>query len=786
MSSALPSALPSVLPSALHHLAPAFLSVERADGLLLTVHDHAAIVDGEGVDLIRKLLGALATRADLATLQARLGDEDPDLIEQTLAWLVGEGFVIAGGNALDGRACDVRGVAAFVDVVKAALKDAGADVVANDLDAAVDVANDAGRVVVACFDTLLDPRLEALDRRVRAAGAALVPVAGGFGGSVVVGPQSVAGGDALQPCVRCTVLRMLARRSITTQQLWFSAHDNNTVPTTPPLDDDAHRQLASLVVRFFRSTDAQGRIDGQFHPVLRLDLQSGLVDAHPVRKHTWCAACATPYLVGVDAPANASNATDDTFAAIADAAAARLSDWRQRVSNDVEGLPPPPDVVTTLRDPIAGILFHGEEWQHRDKYFRHFPLLWGGTAFVREREFITTGLRGINGTGPTLDHRQLVCVSEGIERYAQYSHRPFVVDATARQLGERAFDVQQLALYTPQQYATPRFPRQAFDVDTPLRWTPGVNLVSGAVKLFPDELITVYYTDEAYPNRIIEQTLSSGAASHVSWHRALINCVRELIERDAIMIAWYKKMPLPRLRLPARTGDPYVDDLRAYLEHKGMDVVIYDLRVEFDVPTMLLVGQMRESEGCWEKGGTCLVAVSDPSPLACLSRGLCELSLHHETLCITPSESKNYRNHALDLSDVTANWHTWWPTYMHYLNPATEGALAFLDGRKSGLADVELADLADRSDADPQKTMQNLTALLGKAGLEPWAFDLSADDFADTGFKVCKVVVPGLIDITPGYQSRRLGHRRLDDVAARSGRPCLPRGQENTDPHPNA
>ena len=160
-----------------------------------------------------------------------------------------------------------------------------------------------------------------------------------------------------------------------------------------------------------------------------------------------------------------------------------------------------------------------------------------------------------------------------------------------------------------------------------------------------------------------------------------------------------------------------------------------------------------------------------------------ERALHYETLCLTPHEKKEWRNNPYDPADPSQGWIAWWPTYMHYLNPANVAAASFLWDH----GDVVALD-AFRSYAtgSPARDVDALLALFAERALEPWAFDLVGDEIADLGFKVAKVVVPGLIDLTPGMQSRRLRAPRLDDVARRLGRPGLPSGETNRDPHPNA
>lgn len=762
-------------------LAPAVGRVDRLESTTLTTRMSTLELEGESLSLVREVLDLLDAPRTRAAVTAALPHHDPELVGEVLELLLDRDILVhapAAGRVWQAARRGVRlvGEGAVARALGRALAGTGLPVCAT-ADAGP-VA--AGELAVSVSSSLFDARVLQVDRGCRATGAAHVPVI--VDGAVAhVGPL-VAPWLADGPCARCALLRLVAMRHLYLFELWRDAIDDPTVLAHADGDEALAALVAPQLLAFLRSVADDGSAGigvvrgpssrARAHALVRVD-RTGLADFHRVQRHAHCSACRTAPPRFAALPAGA----------LAEGAARTEAVWRAHLADHTESLAPSQPMVEDFADPVTGLISLAEEWTQRSGYFNRFPVLWGGINLVRDREWVTTELQGINGTGPTLDHRRLVCASEGAERYAQYTHQPAVTHARYVDVRDHAVDPRELVLYTDEQYAQPGFPRRPFDERTPLWWSWGYDLVSGRARLLPTEWVAANLADEGYPERLIDQRLTSGGASHTSWHRALRNCVRELIERDAHMIAWYKRIPLPTVQLGERVGDPYADELLAFLRSVGMELRVLDLRMDFPIPTYLMVGRLAEKRGSWDAGGAVFVAVADLDPMEALSRGLCETALHWETLCLTPSARKEWRNNPYDKDDPGQGWRGWWPIYMHYLNPAHVERTSFLWSSEER---VELSALPSFGTGDPVADVDVFVKLFRERGLSAWAFDLVNDDTAELGFRVTKVQVPGLIDLTPGFQSRRLRTPRLDQVAKRLGRPCLPPGVTQDETHPNA
>jgi ribosomal protein S12 methylthiotransferase accessory factor len=367
---------------------------------------------------------------------------------------------------------------------------------------------------------------------------------------------------------------------------------------------------------------------------------------------------------------------------------------------------------------------------------------------------------------------RMVAFAEGVERYAQLSLRPDLRSTPYSAVRDLAVDPRSLALYLEEQYRLPGFPRPRYSPELPLNWSFGYGLRDGHARLVPYEVATFVAGDLMYPGRLVDERLSSGGAVHRTAHRALVNAIRELVERDQFMIAWYKRVPLPRVEIDGPVGDPYA----------GVDLTILDLRLDLRIPSFLTIGRNRDERGNLAAGALMFAATADLDPKAAVSRGLMEMMLNYETVALHPHPEKDFRNNPYDPEDPAQGWRAWWPTYMFYLNPASAHFARWLFDAPST---VKLSDIPSLAKSDARQDLAECLDALAAAGLQPYAIDLESDEFADTGLRAVKVVVPGMVPLTPGKQSRRLACPRVDDAARRTGRPCLGPGETSPDPHPN-
>ena len=216
------------------------------------------------------------------------------------------------------------------------------------------------------------------------------------------------------------------------------------------------------------------------------------------------------------------------------------------------------------------------------------------------------------GKGPTMRQPMLGGLGEIAERLLSVLHFGTMLDrlklATHEQLvaqGVLALGPGEIPLFAPEQYASPDFGYARFTPETTLRWMEGTDLLSGKTVLVPAQLIHIYYNHHPGEAQIGYPT-TGGLAFHTDPRLAILHGIYEYVERDAINIAWYCRLPPPRIEV----------DLASFLKHQGfpfgrmttpclpkVDVFLNTLDVDWPVLTAVAIDAWREERAFLGGGG---------------------------------------------------------------------------------------------------------------------------------------------------------------------------------------
>lgn len=161
---------------------------------------------------------------------------------------------------------------------------------------------------------------------------------------------------------------------------------------------------------------------------------------------------------------------------------------------------------------------------------------------------------GCSGAGWTAEEAELACLGEGIERCLA---RALPCDTSVEAAwaswprDEPAIDPQQWVLFHPEQYATAGFPFQPLARDTRCRWTCCRFAHDGSPCWAPEELVYLN------PRHGECQRHTFGFSTGLSCGRpsdpVLLRGAQEVIERDALMGAWWGRYPVEQWPLEALT-----------------------------------------------------------------------------------------------------------------------------------------------------------------------------------------------------------------------------------------
>jgi ribosomal protein S12 methylthiotransferase accessory factor len=337
--------------------------------------------------------------------------------------------------------------------------------------------------------------------------------------------------------------------------------------------------------------------------------------------------------------------------------------------------------------------------------------------------------------------------------------------------GRRALGPEELPLFAPQQYASRGFPYQPFDANVPVRWIEGVELLSGEKVAVPAQLVLLYYKHHPLEARIAYPT-TGGLAFHSEPREAILHGLFEVVERDAINLRWYCRMPPPRVILdlpsigreagrgwPDRWSTPHIPEVEVYLTTVDLPVPVF---------TTIAIDRSRARRSLLAGGG------ADGVRTRALTQALFELGQSRTSL-------KFYRQ--IGFKDIRAD------SDVSEMTDFFDAAIFYgyaenlhrLDWYRQGTATVHWSEIIDHPLTDSTEVDERVLAWISEAKLNPLIFDFGGACWP--GVSVTKVFVPQLTQASlPSHPY--LGHPRFYGPPAGLGGPARSYAELNTDPVP--
>jgi ribosomal protein S12 methylthiotransferase accessory factor len=248
---------------------------------------------------------------------------------------------------------------------------------------------------------------------------------------------------------------------------------------------------------------------------------------------------------------------------------------------------------------------------------------------------------------------------------------------------------------------------------------------------------------------------------------AILSGLCEVIERDAIMIAWLNGLALPRVLPPSH--DPVLTELYRRLSHKHLRATVLDATTDIGLPVRIAlvenaVGALRE----------CSVGMAArPDPIQAHRKALLEAMHTLDWLHQLQQRRPQYAVLPPDFAPQTFEEHV-----LCYSNP---WAMRSLDIWRQGPWRAETSQTLP--DTTPRQQLDGLVQRLAARDLEVLTVDVTLPDVAEAGLCVWRTVVPGLIPLTVGREACLSG-TRLSTVPAHLGWPAH-YGPDQWNPHPH-
>ncbi len=382
--------------------------------------------------------------------------------------------------------------------------------------------------------------------------------------------------------------------------------------------------------------------------------------------------------------------------------------------------------------------------------------------------------RGACGKGATEEDAMLGALGEAVERYcASHPAMKGTRRAPIAQLSGEAIAPTDFVLYSQTQYARSDFSFRPWQPKDEILWTSMQELGSEDCAWVPTALVYLNAASDQ-PQDFLCATNSSGFAAGPDLNRALRSAILELLERDAFMMTWLNRLPVPEIDY-AGLGDVIIGDIRSTYERWGSEVRAFLLAT--DMPARPVMALVVDRTG---EGPAAMIGLG--CELNCeqaLRKALFEVCQLHELLRHRHREGAAARLNRY--SDVrTLEEHA---AYFFRKDHFHEFDFLLEHGLKTRIDVTPLP-----SPDTVEQELGSLRSALAAAGCRVFYRDLTTPDIVPYPLRVVRVLITQIQPIHFGNGLERLGGRRLYELPRKLGFQELPSSEAalNPCPHPLA
>ncbi|MGH3888398.1 MAG: TOMM precursor leader peptide-binding protein, partial [Pseudonocardiaceae bacterium] len=416
-------------------------------------------------------------------------------------------------------------------------------------------------VVVLASDGWDPEAHRALNTECRARGLPWLPVYV-EGGYAIVGPGTLPGQAG---CVVCAQTRRYAAHQdieeFTRLVEQFAAE--LAAPCGSWLTTCGADLVAELVadeLAYLTATPARARTR---NALVRVDLARLVVRVHPFLPDPWCAAC--------------GNLPEDTeqAARIVTAPQPKAAPGSYRVRS-LSGAQDRDRLLTQYVDAQVGLI----------------PTLTrvGDSMFpgARSPVGLRQSLYRSTGSGRTLSVRtaEITAITEAIERYGGLGPcgKRTVVRGSYAQLEDKALDPTRLGLHSEEQYALPDFRYQRYHPDLTLNWVWGYSFAQQRPLLVPERYVYYGLRHRELAERAFVSENSNGCALGGCLEEAILYGLLEVAERDAFLLTWYARLPVPRIEVASLRGSTLALIIERIEHTTGHTIHLFNTTMEQLIP----------------------------------------------------------------------------------------------------------------------------------------------------------------------------------------------------------
>ncbi|MFD7902569.1 TOMM precursor leader peptide-binding protein [Kitasatospora sp. NPDC059747] len=397
------------------------------------------------------------------------------------------------------------------------------------------------------------------------------------------------------------------------------------------------------------------------------------------------------------------------------------------------------------------------------------------------------GYQGEAGFGRTLDFAssRATAVAEALERLG--GQWPWGKRTTVRgsyaDLAGHALDPRSFGLLSPERYLEPDCQYQPFTEDAVVSWVWGYSFGQARPVLVPET--HAYYRMPFQPGTLADKPftfeISNGCALGGCLEEAILHGILEVVERDAFLMTWYARMPVPEVDL-ARAPDPRIGLLVELIERTGCRVRAFDTTLTEGIRSFWVLAQ--DTTGDDSRPKVVCTSGSALDPVAAVLTALGELApIIEQEQVRYPAEAERARRMAADPELVRTMTD-------HAVCSATPEAFDRFSFLLDGDRVIGWDEVVTRSPwplhADLRDDLAEAVGRMLAGGMDVVVVDQTSPLHEAAGLHCVKVIAPGALSMTFGHRNRRTdGLTRLREVPHRLGHAPRPLAEADLNPHPH-
>ncbi len=578
-------------------------------------------------------------------------------------------------------------------------------------------------------------------------------------GHAVIGPCTVPGQAG---CAECAQTRRQAARQDVKEfsQLAQRFAAELAAPSGSWLTTCGAELIAALVTDELARITAGPQRARTRNALVRVDLAGLAVSVHPFLPDPWCQEC--------------GGLPEDTeqAARIVTRPAPKASPGGYRVRS-LSGTEDRDRLLARYVDAQVGVLPNltrtGDSM---------FP---GARAPVGLRQ----SLHRSNGSGRTLNVQsaEITAVTEAIERYGGLAPcgKRTVVRACYAQLGDQALDPTSLGLHSEAQHSLPGFRYQRYHHDLTLSWVWGYSFGRQRPLLIPERYAYYGLRHRETADRAFVSENSNGCALGGCLEEAILYGLLEVAERDAFLLTWYARLPVPRIEVASLRGRTTALIIERIEHTTGHTIHVFNTTMEQRIPCVWVMAvDERDRE---DQPKVLCAAGAHLDPERALEGALLELARQLQYAV------RGYRDDRDRILAMVAD-----PSHVRemadhaplYYVPESFERLSFLVDTPRRQTFSE----AFRGGHVPSEDLStDLHETIGRyldTGLDVIAVNQTGPEHALEQFACVKVIVPGAVPMVFGYDNRRIhGLDRLYRIGHELGYHPRPLTHAELNPHPH-